>query len=141
MLYFSSLLQTTPTYKPAADRLFAALDLYGIEYTFINQTKDIWLRDFMPVKTKNGTYSSFRYEPSYLKAYPQLRTDYRREVAEQFSFPVTYSAVQVDSGVCDRKGKLLSTWTAGTWSFPRPKPRHSSATGYLRKILPTPKPR
>ena len=98
MLYFSSLLQTTPTYKPAADRLFAALDLYGLKYTFINQTKDIWLRDFMPVKTKNGTYSSFRYEPSYLKAYPQLQTDYRREVAEQFSFPVTYSAVNLDGG-------------------------------------------
>ena len=98
MLYFSSLLQTTPTYKPAADRLFAALDLYRIEYTFINQTKDIWLRDFMPVKSKSGAYISFRYEPSYLKAYPQLRTDYRREVAEQFSFPVTYSTINLDGG-------------------------------------------
>lgn len=98
MFCFSSLLQTTSTYKPAADRLFAALDLYRIEYTFINQTKDIWLRDFMPVKSKSGAYISFRYEPSYLKAYPQLRTDYRREVAEQFSFPVTYSTINLDGG-------------------------------------------
>lgn len=78
--------------------MFAALDLYGIEYTFINQTKDIWLRDFMPVKTRTGRYISFRYEPSYLKAYPQLQTDYRREVANPFSFPVTYSAINLDGG-------------------------------------------
>ncbi len=98
MICFSSLLQTIPTYKPAAERLFAALDLYGIEYTFINQTKDIWLRDFMPVKTRTGRYISFRYEPSYLKAHPQLQTDYRREVAEQFSFSVTYSTINLDGG-------------------------------------------
>lgn len=98
MLCFSSLLQTTSTYKPAADRLFAALDLYRIEYTFINQTKDIWLRDFMPVKSKNGTYISFRYEPSYLKAYPHLQTDYFRDIAPQFPFPVTYSAINLDGG-------------------------------------------
>ena len=98
MLYFSSLLQTNPAYKPAADRLFAALDLYRTPYTFIQNVKDIWLRDFMPVKTKRGTYISFRYEPTYLKAYPQLRTDYRREVAEQFFFPVTYSAINLDGG-------------------------------------------
>ena len=36
----------------------------GKQY-FVN-AKDIWLRDFMPVKTHDGRYVSFRYEPSYL---------------------------------------------------------------------------
>jgi len=63
--YFSSLLKTNPNYKLAAERLFAALDSNGVSYGFIESTKDIWMRDFMPVKTKSGKYVSFRYEPSY----------------------------------------------------------------------------
>jgi len=40
MLCFSSQLNN-PTYKPAADRLFAALDLFNIKYKLLNNTKDI----------------------------------------------------------------------------------------------------
>ena len=47
MLCFSSQLNN-PTYKPAADRLFAALDLFNIKYKLLNNTKDIRLRNFMP---------------------------------------------------------------------------------------------
>lgn len=50
MLYFLSQLNN-PTYSPAADRLFAALDLFHIKYKLLNNTKDIWLRDFMPVSS------------------------------------------------------------------------------------------
>lgn len=71
MPYFSSQLNT-PKYKPAADRMFAALDLFNIKYKLLNNTKDIWLRDFMPVKTKSGKYVSFRYEPSYLDGSPSF---------------------------------------------------------------------
>ena len=46
--------------------MFAALDLFNIKYKLLNNTKDIWARDYMPVKTKSGKYVSFRYEPSYL---------------------------------------------------------------------------
>ena len=53
MLYFSSQLNIQK-YKPAADRLFAALDLFNIKYKLLNNTNDIWLRDYMPVKTKSG---------------------------------------------------------------------------------------
>ena len=35
MIYFSSLLKTDPTYKPPADNLFAAPDLFNIKYKFI----------------------------------------------------------------------------------------------------------
>ena len=67
MLYLSSLLQINPTYKPAADRLFSALSSAGVEYQLIDGTRDIWLRDFMPVQIRDGGFVSFRYEPSYLE--------------------------------------------------------------------------
>lgn len=83
MLYFSSQLNIQK-HKPAADRVFAALDLLNIKYKLLNNTKDIWLRDFMPVKTKSGKYVSFRYEPSYLAGDPQLRTNFKTDIAPSF---------------------------------------------------------
>ena len=41
MLYFSSLLQSHPSYRPAAERLFAALDTIEMEYRLIDGTRDI----------------------------------------------------------------------------------------------------
>ena len=98
MLYFSSKLNT-PKYKPAADRMFAALNLYNIKYKLLNNTKDIWLRDFMPVKTKSGKYVSFRYEPSYLADAPQLRTDFKTDIAPNFELEnLVYSDINSDGG-------------------------------------------
>lgn len=98
MIYFSSILQN-PTYKPAADRLFAALDLFNINYKFIKNTKDIWARDYMPVKTKSDRFISFRYEPNYLKENPELRTDFCKEIAQSLSIEnLTYSDINLDGG-------------------------------------------
>mgnify|MGYP000681680260 FL=1 len=97
MLYFSSQLNIQK-YKPAADRLFAALDLFNIKYKLLNNTNDIWLRDYMPVKTKSGKYLSFGYEPSYLAGDPQLRTNFKTDIAPHFVLPVTYSNINLDGG-------------------------------------------
>lgn len=99
MLCFSYLLKTNPTYKNAEDRLFAALDLFNINYKFIKNTKDIWARDYMPVKTKSGRFISFRYEPSYLKENPELRTDFRKEIIPALSLEnLIYSDINLDGG-------------------------------------------
>lgn len=97
MIYFSSLLKTTLQYKPAANRLFAALQSSGVEYSLVENTKDIWLRDFMPVMTKSGKCISFRYEPSYLKEYPHLKTNFRN-IADRLPISVTYSDINLDGG-------------------------------------------
>lgn len=98
MLYFSSLLNN-PTYKPAADRLFAALDLFNIKYKLLNNTKDIWLRDFMPVKTRSGRYVSFHYEPSYLKDNPELKTDFKSDMSAELGIDgIEYSYINLDGG-------------------------------------------
>mgnify|MGYP003021693613 FL=1 len=98
MLYFSSQLNT-PKYKPAADRMFAALDLFNIKYKLLNNIKDIWLRDFMPVKTKSGKYVSFRYEPSYLADAQQLRTNFKTDIAPSFKVDnLVYTDINLDGG-------------------------------------------
>ena len=98
MIYFSAQLAANSTYKPAAERLFAALRKAQTDFRLLDGTRDIWLRDFMPVKTRTGTYVSFRYTPSYLADAPELRTDYRSDIAPAFSLSVTDSFINLDGG-------------------------------------------
>ena len=98
MLYFSSQLNIQK-HKPAADRMFAALNLFNIKYKLLNNTNGIWARDYMPVKTKSVKYVSFRYEPSYLDGSPELRTDFRRDIVPNFDFKkLVYSDINLDGG-------------------------------------------
>lgn len=99
MLYFSYLLKTDPTYKSASESLFATLTAHKVPYKLLENTRDIWLRDFMPVKTKSGKYVSFRYEPSYLEDYPELRTNFRKEITPLLSLDnLVYSDINLDGG-------------------------------------------
>ena len=98
MLYFSSQLNIQK-HKPAADRMFAALDLFNVKYKLLNNTNDIWARDYMPVKTKSGKYVSFRYEPSYLANNPQLRTNFKTDIAPNFKVDnLVYTDINLDGG-------------------------------------------
>lgn len=99
MIYFSSLLQTSPAYASAAERLFAALTAHDVDFRLLDNTHDIWLRDFMPVRTKSGKYVSFRYTPGYLDNDPELRTDFRREIAPIVQLEnLVYSDINLDGG-------------------------------------------
>lgn len=98
MLYFSSLLKTNPQYLLSAENLFSALSDSGEEFALFDGARDIWARDYMPVKTKSGKYISFRYEPSYLAADLQLRTDFKADIAPHFALPITYSDINLDGG-------------------------------------------
>lgn len=87
------------TYHPTvAANLLAALEAHNVPCRFLSKAKDIWLRDFMPVRTGSGRLVSFRYEPSYLNGSPALRTDFRNEIAPWFCLPVTYSDINLDGG-------------------------------------------
>lgn len=98
MLYFSSLLKTASKYSRSAESLFSALSDSGERFALFDGARDIWARDYMPVKTKNGQYISFRYEPSYLADDPQLKTDFKADIAPHFALPVTYSDINLDGG-------------------------------------------
>lgn len=58
-----------------ATSLFQMFDRHGIKYEFL-ETKDIWMRDFMPFLLDDGRLVSYDYDPDYLKdrKYSHLRT-------------------------------------------------------------------
>lgn len=99
MLYFSSLLKTNPQYSLSAKNLFPVLSNCGEKFTLFDGAKDIWARDYMPVKTKSGKYVSFRYEPSYLAGDPQLRTNFKTDIAPSFKVDnLIYTDINLDGG-------------------------------------------
>ena len=98
MLFFSTLLKSNSQYSLSAENLFSALSDSGEKFTLFDGAKDIWARDYMPVRTKSGQYISFRYEPHYLKGYERQRTDYCNDIAPHFTLPVTYSNINLDGG-------------------------------------------
>ena len=98
MLFFSTLLKSNSQYSLSAENLFCVLSDSGEEFTLFDGAKDIWARDYMPIRTKRGQYISFRYEPSYLADDPQLRTNFKADIAPHFTLPVTYSNINLDGG-------------------------------------------
>ena len=98
-LYFSSLLKTDLKYSSSAKNLFPVLSNCGEKFTFFDGARDIWARDFMPIKTKSGKYISFRYEPSYLAGDPQLRTNFKTDIAPSFKVDnLVYTDINLDGG-------------------------------------------
>ena len=98
MLFFSTLLKFNSQYSLSAENLFSALSDNGEKFTLFDGAKGIWARDYMPIKTKSGQYISFRYEPNYLADDPQLRTNFKADIAPHFTLPVTYSNINLDGG-------------------------------------------
>ena len=98
MIFLPSNIYDSHIFHHPVANLTAALGTHNILYRFLPNTKDIWLRDFMPVRTRSGQMISFRYEPAYLKNDPDLRTDFRKDLAPQLGLPVTYSHINLDGG-------------------------------------------
>lgn len=96
MICFSTLLPQK--FPKETTTLFSALEKHRIPYRLLDGAKDIWLRDFMPVRTGSGRLISFHYEPSYLEDAPSLRTDFRKDAAPQLGLPITYSDINLDGG-------------------------------------------
>lgn len=65
IIYFSSLIYELEKYSRFWESLKTILDEYQIQYKFILNTKDIWCRDFMPVKRCDGKFVQFKFFPGY----------------------------------------------------------------------------
>lgn len=95
MLLLSKILLEKDEYGMFIERFLGALSMEKISPRFVDHTKDIWMRDYMPVKTKSGRYISFRYEPSYLSENRELQTRY-----DNMDIPITVyrSNINLDGG-------------------------------------------
>lgn len=58
-------------YPSTYTRLTKLFDEMEIEWDEVKGTKDIWIRDYMPIQIDNDRYLVYKYDPDYLKKYGQ----------------------------------------------------------------------
>ena len=89
------------------NRLSDCLMKNHIRYHFLPETKDIWCRDYMPVRVKDNTFVQFIYDPGYLKKdLKHCKTD-PWEVTMNLPIEVRRSHLVVDGGNVVRKGTTV----------------------------------
>ena len=86
-------------YPETCKRLTDILNKHNIPFAFLEGTKDIWCRDYMPVQTPSGKLIQFRYEPSYLNdpKYSDSRSDVKH-VDEVNGITPIFSDINLDGG-------------------------------------------
>ena len=73
ILYLSRILKDK--YAAFFKRFEEALMKRDIAFELLENTCDIWARDYMPVQIAADNFVQFVYDPSYLKKYPEWKTD------------------------------------------------------------------
>ncbi|MEI6143148.1 MAG: agmatine deiminase family protein [Mariniphaga sp.] len=84
-IYFSELITTDSRFKETFNEIKSTLNSFGVNPKLIPCTKDIWVRDFMPIQINDTKYIEYRYDPDYLqgnrkrsrdiKTYPDIVCD------------------------------------------------------------------
>ena len=64
-VYFSSLIKELDQYTPFWKRLNTILTEKKIKYGFIENTRDIWCRDYMPIQLNVNQFVQFEFFPDY----------------------------------------------------------------------------
>jgi agmatine deiminase len=96
-VYLSKKLSSDERFTKTCNALTKILEKHAIKCDFLDATKDIWCRDYMPIQINKGKFVQFRYEPSYLKDYPELQSD-SKEVCKAKDINPKFSKINLDGG-------------------------------------------
>ncbi len=99
IIYFSALLWER--HPNTCKRLIALLEKHNVSFSFLQGTRDIWCRDYMPVQTASGKLVQFRYDPSYLHGKPEWEASHTNpeEVCNVNGIkPDLFSDINLDGG-------------------------------------------
>lgn len=105
-LYLSHLL---PQRYPAVyAQIVAACERFGQAHQLVPGTRDIWVRDFMPIPLPNGELLEYRYDPDYLKHPKDAKS--RSEpaaICEEMKLPTVQTDLIIVGGNVIRRGQTL----------------------------------
>jgi len=105
-VYLSGLL---PSKAPQTYRnLKAILDEWKVETAILENTKDIWCRDFMPVQVDLDRFQHIYYHPDYLRGQRELETYYWYVTKSMNIFVDTrINSITIDGGNVVRCGNKV----------------------------------
>jgi agmatine deiminase len=108
-VYLSSLIRERPGMKNFWHKLEKTLKKANIKYSFIENTNDIWCRDYMPLQITSSEFVQFKYNPSYCNnaKYRHLITDTDKVRAGSEPIAgVRNSSLVLDGGNVVKSGKV-----------------------------------
>ncbi|HPN22783.1 MAG TPA: agmatine deiminase family protein, partial [Tenuifilaceae bacterium] len=98
-IYFSKLLSTNPKYSGTYNRILSNLKQFGLTPKLLDETKDIWARDYMPIQVNKDRYIQYRYEPNYLNdAYGQTIKSIPDAIMKSFKKEIVKTDIIIDGG-------------------------------------------
>ena len=100
-IYFSDLLKTDSRYTETCGKITKILDSYNVSYEFLEKTKDIWARDYMPIQVSDDKFIEYRYDPDYLQGTEKKNRDlktYPDIVCDSINLKTTKSEITIDGG-------------------------------------------
>ena len=111
-VYLSGLLAVEPKYGNFWQHFKEILEREQIPYALLENTNDLWCRDYMPVQVEKDRFVQFRFDPKYYKEpnYGHLCTN-PEEVSTTIPFPnPEKSTITLDGGnVVKWKDKAIMT--------------------------------
>lgn len=134
-LYFSSRIKTEK-YAPLWNELEKILSKYGYKPSFIEGTRDIWCRDYMPVQIDANKFSQFKYFPEYCVDHKHINLLTIQEEM-QYKQPRQAQIRQIDlivdgGNIVKSKNKVIMTEKVFAENKNREK---KSVTAMLKKAL------
>lgn len=107
-VYFSKLLKEW--YPNFTKELEKMLTKHNLVYTFIDGTKDIWMRDYMPIQNDRGKYIRYIHNPDYLNTLPRYKTSPIIATKEIKELEIVDISLNLDGGNIVRgKDKIICT--------------------------------
>ena len=100
-IYFSDLLRADKRYSKTFNDLRQVLDANGMQYDFLNKTKDIWARDYIPIQVTKDKFVEFRFDPDYLQGSGRERRElktYPDIVCDDMGLKTVKSDIILDGG-------------------------------------------
>lgn len=110
-----------------------------IDFCLLKHTRDIWVRDFMPVQISSDRFVQFVYEPDYLEApeYSDLKTN-PILVVEGLGLNIAFSSLKLDGGnVIKSKNWVILTEKVfkENWQIPKWKIKKDLEDIFATKVI------
>ena len=105
-VYFSSLIKENKKYLPFWQRLEPILIYNNIGFGFIENTRDIWCRDYMPIQKDTNDFIQFVYLPDYLFPGNIAKLTIPSETRIKDKIDKKYSKLIVDGGNIIKSKKI-----------------------------------
>jgi agmatine/peptidylarginine deiminase len=100
-VYFSDLLRSDPRFTKTCKEITTILDSYNIPCRFLENSNDIWARDYMPIQVSKDKFIEYRYDPDYLQGLKPDERDsktYTDLVCESLHIKTIKSNIILDGG-------------------------------------------